>query len=210
MIPRIATFLTFLAIGAVLSAQPAPQSTAPEPAKPAATQPAEPPPAGSPALPVDPNAYKIGAEDAIFVQVWRDAELSRPYIVRPDGKISLPLVGELKIQDMTPLEVQNKLVELYSKFLNRPEITVSLTRVGSKKYFLVGQVMRTGMFPLVVPTTVMEAINGAGGFQEFAKKSKVVIIRGSQRIKFNYDEVVKGKKLEQNIQVENGDHIFVP
>ncbi|MBM3788060.1 MAG: polysaccharide export protein [Acidobacteria bacterium] len=159
---------------------------------------------------MDPSAYKIGPEDALFVRVWRDSELTQGYIVRPDGKITMPLIGEMKVQDMTPMEVQTKVIELYSKFLNRPEITVSLTRVGSKKYFLVGQVQRTGMFPLVVPTTVLEAINGAGGFQEFAKKKNVVILRGTQRIKFNYEDVIKGKKSEQNILVENGDHIVVP
>jgi len=167
------------------------------------------PPSDSPGLPVDPKAYKLGAEDVIAIRVWRDVELTGQYVVRPDGKITLPLAGELDVQDKTLGEVQNKVIELYSKFINRPEISVSLTRVGSKKYYLVGKLMRTGMFPLVVPTTVLEAINGAGGFQEYANQKKVTILRGDKRIYFNYRDVMRGKNTQQNIQVENGDHIVV-
>jgi polysaccharide biosynthesis/export protein len=82
--------------------------------------------------------------------------------------------------------------------------------VQSKKYYLAGEVNRSGSFPLVVPTTVLEAINAAGGFKEFANKGKIAILRGDQRLKFNYNEVVKGKNLKQNIYLENGDHIIVP
>jgi polysaccharide export outer membrane protein len=131
------------------------------------------------------------------------------FVVRPDGRITLPLAGEIAVADLTPEQVQAKVVELYSKFVNKPEVSTSLARVGSKKYYMVGQIMRTGMFPLVVPTTILEAINGAGGFQEFANRKKVVILRGNQRIKFNYDDVIKGKNMSQNILVENGDHIIV-
>jgi polysaccharide biosynthesis/export protein len=202
MLKRLATICIFIAIAVSGGAQERPKQ---DPAKPAA----ELPPADSPAMPVDPKAYKLGPEDVLAVRVWRDNELTGQYVVRPDGKITLPLAGELHVQDQTPEQIQAKITELYAKFLNRPEISVSLTRVGSKKYYLVGQLMRTGMFPLVVPVTVLEAINGAGGFQEFANKKKVIILRGNQRIRFNYEEVIKGKKMEQNILVENGDHIVV-
>jgi polysaccharide export outer membrane protein len=129
--------------------------------------------------------------------------------VRPDGRITLPLAGELNVSELTPEQVQAKVIELYSKFVNKPEVGVSLSRVGSKKYYLVGQVARAGMMPLVVPTTILEAINAAGGFQEFANKKKVTILRGSKILRFNYEEVINGKKMEQNILVENGDHIIV-
>jgi polysaccharide export outer membrane protein len=186
---------------------PPPQKTA-EPPKPANPN-AELPSPDTPAAPVDPKTYKLGPEDVIAIKVWREPELSGMFVVRPDGRITLPLAGEIAVAELTPEQVQAKVVELYSKFVNKPEVSTSLARVGSKKYYMVGQIMRTGMFPLVVPTTILEAINGAGGFQEFANRKKVVILRGNQRIKFNYDDVIKGKNMSQNIQVENGDHIIV-
>lgn len=160
--------------------------------------------------PVDPKGYKLGPEDVIGVKVWREPELSGQFVVRPDGRITLPLSGDMAVEGKTLDEVKEAIKKAYSEQLNRPELTVALLRVGSKKFYLVGEVNKTGMFPLVVPITVLEALNAAGGLREFANKKKIVVLRGTQRLKFNYDEVMKGKKLEQNIQVENGDHIVVP
>lgn len=167
------------------------------------------PASDAPAAPVDPKTYRIGPEDIISIMVWREKEMSGMFIVRPDGRITLPLAGELTVADLSPLEVQDKVTELYSKFINKPEVSVALARVGSKKYYLVGQVLKAGIFPLVVPITILEAINASGGFQEYANKKKIVILRGDQRLKFNYEDVIKGKKMEQNIPVQNGDHIIV-
>lgn len=178
---------------------------APEPA----SIPKELPSGETAAAPVDPKTYRIGPEDVLSIMVWREKEMSGMFIVRPDGRITLPLAGELAVADLSPLEVQEKVTEVYSKFINKPEVSVALARVGSKKYYLVGQVLKAGIFPLVVPVTVLEAINTAGGFQEFANRKKIIILRGNQRIKFNYDDVIKGKNMEQNIQVQNGDHIIV-
>ena len=206
--PKAALLLVMAVSSAILTqGQQPPASKNPEPPKPAATS--ELPPADSPAAPVDPKSYKIGTEDVVQIRVWRENELSLQAVVRPDGKITLPLGGELQVGDLTLEQVRDKVVEVYSKFVNKPEVSVSLTRVSSRKYYLVGKVQRTGMFPLVVPTTVMEAINAAGGFQEFANKKKVVILRGEKRLKFNYEEVTKGKNMTQNILLENGDHIIV-
>jgi polysaccharide export outer membrane protein len=180
-----------------------------DPPKPAANPAADLPAADSPSMPVDPKSYRVGPEDVIAVRVWREPELSGQFVVRPDGRITLPLAGELNVSELTPEQVQAKVIELYSKFVNKPEVGVSLSRVGSKKYYLVGQVARAGMMPLVVPTTILEAINAAGGFQEFANKKKVTILRGTKILRFNYEEVINGKKMEQNILVENGDHIIV-
>lgn len=171
--------------------------------------PVEVPAADAPAAPVDPKAYRIGPEDVISIMVWKEKDLSGFFVVRPDGRITLPLAGEFQVAELTPEQVQAKAVELYSKFINKPEVSVSLARVGSKKYYLVGQVMKTGTFPLVVPINVLEAINSAGGFQEFANRKNVTILRGEKRIKFNYEEVIKGKNMAQNIKIENGDHIIV-
>jgi polysaccharide export outer membrane protein len=197
----------FILAGFMLAAAAQERPRQAEPVKPGTA--VELPSSDAPGLPVDPKAYKLGPEDVIAIRVWRDNELTGQYVVRPDGKITLPLAGEVAVQDKTLVEVQNQVIELYSKFINRPEISVSLTRVGSKKYYLVGKLLRTGVFPLVVPTTVLEAINGSGGFQEFANQKKVTILRGNKRIYFNYNDVIRGKNTEQNIMVENGDHIVV-
>jgi polysaccharide biosynthesis/export protein len=162
------------------------------------------------AAPVDPKSYRIGPEDVLQVRVWREPELSGVFIVRPDGVITLPLAGEIKAGDLTPEQLKEKVTDAYGKFVNRPEVMVSVQAVMSKKYYLVGEVNKPGLYPLIVPTTILEALNGAGGFREFAKKGKITILRGSERLKFNWDDVIKGKKMEQNIQVQNGDHIIVP
>lgn len=161
----------------------------------------------TPAAPVDPNSFKVGPEDVLMIRVWREDQMTGQFVVRPDGKITLPLGGEIEVGGLTLEQIKVKVVEVFKNYVNKPEVSVSLTRVASKKYYLVGEFMRTGTFPLVVPTTVLVAINSAGGFQEFANKKKVIIIRGEQRIKFNYEEVIKGKNLSQNIFVESGDHI---
>lgn len=162
-----------------------------------------------PAAAVDPNAYKIGAEDVIEVRVWREAELSGQVRVRPDGKITLPLVGDVQASGLTPTELQKKAVEAFSQVLNAPQVIVSVVSVQSKKYYISGQVERSGPFPLVTPTTVLQALSLCG-FKEWAKKGGVIIMRGDQRLKFNYNQVVKGKHPDQNILLADDDHIYVP
>ncbi|HUS06785.1 MAG TPA: polysaccharide biosynthesis/export family protein [Bryobacteraceae bacterium] len=162
------------------------------------------------AAPVDPKTYIIGPEDILFIRVWREAELSGGVQVRPDGKFTLPLVGEVQAAGLTPEQVTAKLTESLSSFINKPEVVVSLQSVQSKKYYITGEVARTGIFPLVVPITILEALASAGGFKEYANPKKIVIMRGDERIKFNYKDVIKGKNKEQNIMIQNGDHIFVP
>jgi polysaccharide export outer membrane protein len=162
-----------------------------------------------PAAAVDPNSYKIGAEDILEIRVWREADLSGTVRVRPDGKITLPLVGDVQAAGLTPSELQKKAMEAFSQILNSPQVIVAVISVQSKKYYVSGQVERSGPFPLVTPTTVLEAMSLCG-FREWAKKGGIVIMRGKQRLKFNYKQVVKGNHLEQNIQLADGDHIYVP
>lgn len=163
-----------------------------------------------PAAPVDPHTYKIGAEDIIRIHVWKEPDLTLSAVVRPDGRISLPLIGEIESVGMTPMQLQAKLIEAYDKFLNRPQILVSVVAVRSKKYYMSGNIGRTGPTALVTPTTMLQAISAAGGFREFAKKNKIIIMRGNERIKFNYKDVISGKHPEQNIFLQDGDHIYVP
>ena len=160
--------------------------------------------------PVDPNTYQIGPEDILGVRVWKEPELSGGVQVRSDGKITLPLVGEVEAAGKTPEQLRKAVVELLSEFIQKPDVIVSVQSVQSRKYYITGEVGRTGAYQLVVPTTVLQALTGAGGFREFANKKKITIMRSGQLIKFNYNEVIKGKNLQQNIFLQNGDYVIVP
>ena len=160
--------------------------------------------------PINAKTYVIGAEDVLLIKVWNEAQLTAAYTVRPDGKISMPLAGEVVAAGLTPEKLGADITEALSKSINHPDVSVSIQQVNSKKYFIMGEVQKTGSFPLLIPTTVMEALVNAGGFRDFAKKSSIVIIRGAQRFKFNYNNVYKGKNREQNILLEPGDQIVVP
>jgi polysaccharide export outer membrane protein len=160
--------------------------------------------------PIDPQTYLIGPEDILNIRVWREADLSGPVGVRPDGKISLPLLGDVQAGGETPERLAAVLTEAFSKFVTSPEVMVSVASVNSKKYFMSGEVGRPGSYPLVVPTTVAEALAIAGGFRDYANKSNVMILRGPKRFKFNFKDFERGRSLPQNILLENGDHIIVP
>lgn len=159
---------------------------------------------------VDPRSYKIGPEDILSVRIWREPDLSGLVSVRPDGKINLLLVGEIEAADTTPVELEARISKAYEKVLKNPIVTLQVQRVESKRYLLSGEIYKPGAYPLVRPMTVLEALTIAGGIKEFGNGKKILILRGAERLKFNYNEVLKGKKLEQNIQLQPGDHIVVP
>ncbi len=156
-----------------------------------------------------PNTYILGPEDVLAVRVWTEPDASGLVTVRPDGKITLSLGGDIQASGLTPEQLSKKVAEVLSNYINRPQVTVVVQAVYSKKYYISGEVNRPGAFPLVVPTTIVEALTQAGGFREFANQKKIIIMRGAKRLTFNYKDYVKGKGLEQNIQLENGDHIVV-
>ena len=160
-------------------------------------------------LSIDTKTYVIGPEDILFISVWREDTLTHQYGVRPDGKITVPLVKDIQAAGLTPERLGEQLTQALGEYFTKPEITVTVVQVNSKKFFITGEVNRTGQYPLVTPITVFDALNSAGGFRDFANRRAIVIVRGTQRIKFNYEDVLKGKKLEQNIFVENGDTIIV-
>ena len=159
---------------------------------------------------VDPNTFLIGAEDVLFIRTWREPDFTFLAVVRPDGKITVPLVGEPQAAGQTPIQLTKTITEMLTKYINNPEVNVFVQEVRSKKYYIDGEVRKPGSFPLVGRVTVLEALSNAGGFQEFANPKKIRILRGSQNIKFNYNEVTHGKHMEQNIFLESGDHIIVP
>ena len=160
-------------------------------------------------LAVDPKAYVIGELDQILIKVFRDSDFTGVYMVRPDGKITLPLVGEMQAAGLTLDALGVKVKEALSDLIIKPDVNVMLMQVNSKWYTISGEVYRTGKFPLLTETRVFEALNETGGFKDFANRKKIIIVRGPKRIYFNYDEVKKGKKLNQNIMLENGDTIIV-
>jgi len=183
----------------------------PDVIKPQSPQPSNPPGTSenSPAA-VDPNKYLIGAEDALFIKVWREPDYSGPAFVRPDGKITMPLIGEVQAGGLTPIQLTKSITESLTKLINNPDVTVFVTEVRSKKYYIDGEVNRSGSFPLITATTILEALTNASGFREFSNPKKITILRGKKILKFNYKEVIAGKHMEQNVFVESGDHIHVP
>lgn len=167
------------------------------------------PPAGA-AAPVDSSTYKVGPGDILNIDVWHETEFSGLYTVHSDGKITLKLVGELDAGGRTPNQIQDTVQKALSKYVKNPLVTVTVQDVLSKKYYLDGLTNRPGEYELTTPTTVLEAISRAGGLQEFANTRKIYILRGDKRIPFNYKEVIHGKKLDQNILLQPGDHVVIP
>lgn len=165
---------------------------------------------GSAAAPVDPGKYQIGPEDLLWIRVWREPDFTLPAAVRPDGKITMPLIGEVQASGESPLQLTATLRQLLSKYLKNPDVNVFVTEVRSKKFYIDGEVNRPGSFALVTPTSILEALSRGGGFREFAKTKKIRVLRADQVLHFNYNEVTEGKHLEQNIAIQNGDHIIVP
>lgn len=208
---QIALSLMLTVLGsAVVPAAPIEQNQQPQ-SEPAQTKPEVPKTidASGPAAPVNPDTYLIGPEDVLQVRVWKEPELSGGVVVRPDGKITLALVGDVQAAGLTPRQVTANVTQALSRILNKPEVMVSVISVQSKRYYVSGNVNHSGPVPLVTPTTVLQALSQAG-LREWAKKGKIVIMRGTERLKFNYNDVIKGKKLAQNIELKDGDHIFVP
>jgi len=180
---------------------------------PAASDAAKPADTAKPAE-VVPAGYIVGDSDIIRVNVWKEPEVSQTVVVRTDGNISLPLINEVKVSGMTPLQIQDMVAEKLKGFLNSPQVTVTVIEIRSKRAFITGEVARPGTYSLNAQTTVLQLIAQAGGFTPFAKRDSIIVLRtedGRQsRLKFKYKEVVQGKKSEQNIALHPGDTVVVP
>ena len=182
--------------------------------KPAAQPASADPTSGTAARPHD-NTYIIGNDDVLSINVWKEPEVSRTVPVRSDGKISLPLAGEVQASGETPLQLEKILASKLQSFISEPEVTVIVTEIKSQKFNILGMVNKSGTFPLTSSLTVLDAIALAGGFKDFAKQKSIYVLRqnpngGESRLPFNYKEVIKGKNMEQNIRVQPGDTIVVP
>jgi polysaccharide export outer membrane protein len=159
---------------------------------------------------VDPKTYVIGAQDILSIKVWREQDFTGLYTVRPDGKITLPLIGDVQASGLTPERLGDQLKQGLSNYINSPDVSVSLQTVNSKKFYITGEVNRPGEYVLAIPTKVFDALSNSGGFRDFANRKKIIIIRGADRLKFNYQDILRGRNLEQNIFLENGDTVVVP
>ena len=173
--------------------------------------------AAQPALPEGvptPADYVIGADDQLSIVFWRDKDMTGDVNVRPDGKISLPLINELMAAGLTPEQLRLKITEAATKFIEDPEVSVVVKQINSRRIYVTGQVGRPGPYPLSGPTTVLQMLATAGGVGEYSKSDRIVVMRTENgktvSHKFNYKEVAQGKKLEQNIELKPGDTIIVP
>lgn len=200
-----------LAVVAPAYSQDPPAQDNPEKKEEAKDAKAQPTPA--PAGAEDPT-YKIGAQDVIRVDVWREDQLTRTVPVRPDGKITLPLLNDIQAAGLTPMELAGNIREELKKFIANPQVTVSVTEINSRRIYVNGEVNKSGAYQLLPHMTVLQALSGSGGFTAFARIKSIYVLRNdngkSVKIPFNYKEAIKGKNPEQNIELQPGDVVVVP
>ena len=206
---RIVVAAMCFAMSIGLQAQVATQNAAPAPV----TQNAA--PAQSDPTKGHDNIYVIGNDDVLAINVWKEPDVSRSVPVRSDGKISLPLAGEIQAAGKTPLNLEQDIAAKLKNYIGEPEVTVIVQQSNSQKFNILGQVTRPGTYPIVNSATVLDAIALAGGFRDFAKQKAIYVLRqnadGTQaRLPFNYKDVVKGKNPEQNVKLQPRDTIVVP
>ena len=160
------------------------------------------------------SEYRVGEGDAIQVSVWKEPDLSKTATVRPDGMVSLPLIGEVKVIALTSSEIKDLVTSKLAAFVVSPIVTVEITEIRSRRIFITGEIVRPGTYPLAGPTTVLQLIAQAGGLTPFAKRKSIVILRQENgrpvKYPFNYSEVVHGRTPEQNIALVPGDTVVVP
>jgi len=161
----------------------------------------------------DPN-YLIGAQDVLDISVWKEAELTRSVPVRPDGKISMPLLNDVQAAGLTPVQLSGEITTGLKKFIDDPQVTVVVTQVNSQRIFILGEVNRAGTYPLLPGMNMLEALSSAGGFTMFANTKKIYLMRKTggkeEKFPFNYKAVIAGKALEENVPLKAGDTIVVP
>jgi polysaccharide export outer membrane protein len=159
-------------------------------------------------------AYKIGPQDLLKIDVWKEEQLTRTVPVRPDGKITLPLLNDVQAAGLTPMELAGVISDQLKKYINNPQVTVSVTEINSRRVYVTGEVSKAGAYPLFPRMTVLQALSSSGGFTQFARVKNIYVLRtenGKQvKMLFNYKEAVRGKNPEQNIELVPGDVIVVP
>ena len=160
-----------------------------------------------------PSDYVIGADDTLKISVWKEPDLSETLPVRPDGKISMPLLGDVDAAGKTPVDLGNTITERLKKYIADPRVTVVVTAMNSQRIFITGEVNKPGAVPLLPHMTMLQALSTAG-FTQFANLKGIYLLRNENgrqvKMPFNYKEVVRGNRPEQNIALKPGDTIVVP
>jgi polysaccharide export outer membrane protein len=161
------------------------------------------------------DSYVIGNDDVLAINVWKEPDISRSIPVRSDGKISLPLVGEVQAAGQTPLKLEKDIAGKLQSYISDPEVSVMVQQSNSQKFNILGQVVRPGSYAIANSPTVLDAIALAGGFRDFAKQKSIYILRQTAdgqeaRLPFNYKDVIKGKNVAQNVKLQPRDTIVVP
>jgi|SRR5579859_404373 len=163
--------------------------------------------------PNDP-AYRIGPQDVLKIDVWKEDQLTRTVPVRPDGKITLPLVNDIQAVGLTPMELAGVITEELKKYITAPQVSVSVTEINSRRIYVTGEVLKAGAYALLPNMTVLQALSSSGGFTQFARIKNIYVLRtenGKQtKVPFNYKEAVSGKNPGENIELLPGDVIVVP
>jgi polysaccharide biosynthesis/export protein len=161
------------------------------------------------------DAFVIGGDDILAISVWKESDISRTVPVRSDGKISLPLIGEVQASGQTPRQLEVEIAAKLQSYISEPDVTVIVQEVRSQRFNILGQISRPGSYALTNSMTVLDAIAMAGGFRDFAKQKSIYVLRAKadgsqQRISFNYKEMIKGKNPDQNVKLTPRDTIVVP
>lgn len=159
--------------------------------------------------------YIIGNDDVLEINVWNEKDLTQNITVRTDGNISMPLIGEVQAAGRTPLQLEEGITAKLRAYITQPDVTVMVKQMNSRKFNILGRVMKPGSYPLTTTTTILDAIAVAGGFQDFAKQKNIYVLRhnpagGESRLAFNYKSVIRGEHPEQNVRLEPHDTIVVP
>lgn len=163
-----------------------------------------------------PSDYLIGSEDVLEISVWKNTDLSKVVIVRPDGKISLPLIGDVQATGLTPAQLHDEIVAKLKEYQETATVSVIVQNVNSYKAFIIGEVKTPGIYILKTKTTILQALSMAGGFTQFASKNKIMLIRqrnpgGDEKIPVRFDDLINAdEKVNKNLVLRAGDTIFVP
>ena len=205
-----------LGVASMASAQTQAGRGAPPPAQSATT--AAPvtaiPPANVPAGVTPPADYLIGANDQLSVVFWKDKDMSADVTVRPDGKISLPLLNDIQATGRSPEQLRQDITGAATKFVEDPTVSVVVRQINSRNVYITGMINKVGAYAMTDKMTVMQLLTLAGGVQEYAKSDKIMIVRTDKGVQksifFNYKEFLKGKNLKQNIELMPGDQVTVP
>jgi len=195
--------LVVLLLGAIAAQAQTPSSRTPSPVATTGT-----------VAPVSTD-YRLVAGDKLRIEVFKDEKLSQSLQVRPDGKITLPLIDDIRAVGLKPSELKEILMEKWKAYITAPEVSVIVTQVNSLKVYMVGEIPKPGVLVLKGPTRLLQAISQAGGFTQFADRSRIIVLRtgpdgGESRLEFNYKKIISGDRPGENIFLKPGDTVIVP